>query len=61
VALCEHVDAAVGELKTRARHEIHHRSRHQNLARTGERRHAAADVDDDAMRHAGDHVAFAGM
>jgi hypothetical protein len=61
VPLGEHVIAAVRKSKTRARHEVHHGSRHENLARFRERGHAAADVDDDAVRYAGDHVAFTGM
>jgi hypothetical protein len=49
------------EAQARASDEIHDRSRHQHFAGPRQRRDAAADVDDHAVGHAGDHVAFTGV
>ena len=44
----EHMRFTVSECDTRAGHQVLDRRRHENLARSGERRDALADVDGDS-------------
>src|SRR5215831_18931782 len=57
----ERVRAAAAEFQTGARDEIDDGSRDEDLAALRQLRDARADVHDDAVGNAGDHVALAGV
>src|SRR5262249_6618825 len=57
----ERVDPAAAEFQARTGHEVDDRSRDEGLAALRQPCDAHADVHDDPVRNAGDHVALAGV